>query len=927
MKRILALCLVLSTLLGGMLLAPTSALGAGTEEDFAFLKAVGILDPAFSSDTAYVTRREAAMLLVHAANAHVTAPEKRFSDVEVGDAYAAEIAMAHDMGLISGYGDGTFHPKQSVTYNQMVKMLVVLLGYKDHAEALGGYPAGYQIIANQKDVSRGVAAKGEDPLGYADMARLMRSALLAPLAEGETYVNGFVKYAETNANILSAWHGIDYMDGEVTADYLITVSADKEVRQDEVAVNGKVVKVGKTNAASLVLQRVEAFVDRESETILYIEPHASGKVTVIHAADVVKADTGKIVYEDGENEKTETIGGAVLIKNGVVYDSFAAADLAFEKGEIKLIFRGGAVKYILAEAYVNKIVDYADENGKMVYFRDGTKLKVDPASTSVKTMFLEASGFPSGLEYCYPWDIFSVMDSGKVLKIIRSEKLVQGTVEETSDDSITVDGVSFKLSPGYRSDKTLTQPVLGMQADFYLDYTGSLAAIDTSFSKSGKYGVLVGVHAKTGLATQAQCKLYTEDGEMRGFEFAEYVRMNDETKKEADLLSAGSLIFDGTKVIRQLVTYKLNSHGEISEINTARDLTLTPDSEERLSCFSKDVYIDGDRKANGEALTYNYEDSESFGRKYLARPQTKIFVLPPEGSPDEDYKMTVYTSLPGGSENTALTYVTLFDVDTYYHIGAMTWEKKSTATGPSHPNSRMFVTKTYAGLDEAGYGAYYIEGITDKGATVKLQVEEEMEAFFGKAFTQSALDNPANFEDPETATDWPTVTQSNGYVIPTKGLMFDGNKYKVPASEVRPGDMIGYLDVNGNATLINIVARSLYAPETELRYDGYHDNVSYVDKWGNYNFGDSLHGQGNCYVVSCGRVTDRIADSFVMTTKGRLNRKGEELIRAYRSGKQCVLFDTEKGTTEKISFSDMRIGDKVMVWNRTSDIVFVAVIR
>ena len=120
MKRILALCLVLTTLLGGMLLASTSALGAGTEEDFAFLKAVGILDPAFSSDTAYVTRREAAMLLVHAANAHVTAPEKRFSDVEVGDAYAAEIAMAHDMGLISGYGDGTFHPKQSVTYNQMV---------------------------------------------------------------------------------------------------------------------------------------------------------------------------------------------------------------------------------------------------------------------------------------------------------------------------------------------------------------------------------------------------------------------------------------------------------------------------------------------------------------------------------------------------------------------------------------------------------------------------------------------------------------------------------------------------------------------------------------------------------------------------------------------------------------------------------------
>ena len=202
-----------------------------------------------------------------------------------------------------------------------------------------------------------------------------------------------------------------------------------------------------------------------------------------------------------------------------------------------------------------------------------------------------------------------------------------------------------------------------------------------------------------------------------------------------------------------------------------------------------------------------------------------------------------------------------------------------------------------------------------------------MEAFFGKAFTQKALDNPANFEDPETATDWPTVTQSNGYVIPTKGLMFDGNTYKVPATEVRVGDMIGYLDVNGNASLINIVARCMYAPETELRYDSLYDNVNFTNKWGAYDFADSVYGQGNCYVVSCGRVKARIADSFAMTTTGRLNLKGQQLIRAYRSGKQCVLFDTEKGTTEKISFSDMRIGDKVMVWNRTSDILFVAVIR
>lgn len=58
------------------------------------------------------------------------------------------IAKAKNMGIINGVNDYTFAPEDNITDEQLVKILVCLLGYGKNAPYLGGYPNGYIEIAS-----------------------------------------------------------------------------------------------------------------------------------------------------------------------------------------------------------------------------------------------------------------------------------------------------------------------------------------------------------------------------------------------------------------------------------------------------------------------------------------------------------------------------------------------------------------------------------------------------------------------------------------------------------------------------------------------------------------------------------------------------------------------------------------------------------
>ncbi len=71
----------------------------------------------------------------------------QFSDID--DHWAkAYIEYAAGYSIVNGMGDGTFNPDCTVTYAQVLKMLVCALGYGSYALQNGGWPHGYLQAAS-----------------------------------------------------------------------------------------------------------------------------------------------------------------------------------------------------------------------------------------------------------------------------------------------------------------------------------------------------------------------------------------------------------------------------------------------------------------------------------------------------------------------------------------------------------------------------------------------------------------------------------------------------------------------------------------------------------------------------------------------------------------------------------------------------------
>ena len=104
-------------------------------------------------------------------------PKEEFSDVGTEHWAYEYINKAQNINIINGYGDSTFKPGNSVTYNEFIKMLVCVTGYADKAEEKGGYPTGYIAVAEEIGIIEGVVFNGDDEVTRNDVGIMILNVL------------------------------------------------------------------------------------------------------------------------------------------------------------------------------------------------------------------------------------------------------------------------------------------------------------------------------------------------------------------------------------------------------------------------------------------------------------------------------------------------------------------------------------------------------------------------------------------------------------------------------------------------------------------------------------------------------------------------------------------------------------------------------
>lgn len=192
-----------------------------------------------------IKRQEAAKLFVAIQNMLDAAEGRmgttKFADVDETSAWATGyINLGVDKGYINGTSETTYNPKGDIKYQDVIKVLVSIMGYKeDVVKSYGGYPNGYLSIADAEGITKGVSFDPTAPATRGNVAMLIYNAMRLPVvqAKGMQY-----------SSVLGAYvPGIEKQDGEESKYYksLLTENFDAYV------VEGTVTEIGKTGDSSL----------------------------------------------------------------------------------------------------------------------------------------------------------------------------------------------------------------------------------------------------------------------------------------------------------------------------------------------------------------------------------------------------------------------------------------------------------------------------------------------------------------------------------------------------------------------------------------------------------------------------------------------------------------------------------------------------
>ncbi len=143
-----------------------------------------------------ITRAEFAKIAVNAAGLADSADylkntASKFSDVKVGAWYTGFINLAQSQGYLQGYPDGTFRPNATITNQEVVTVLLRMVGYNDNLT--GPWPVDYINQAVKLDLLDDVNFVGAVPATRADVAVMTKATLDQKVVDWDKDKDAFVE--------------------------------------------------------------------------------------------------------------------------------------------------------------------------------------------------------------------------------------------------------------------------------------------------------------------------------------------------------------------------------------------------------------------------------------------------------------------------------------------------------------------------------------------------------------------------------------------------------------------------------------------------------------------------------------------------------------------------------------------------------------
>lgn len=667
MKKVLSLVLVIAMVLSSMSFAFagtfTDIADIDYEEAIETLEALGVItgyeDGTYKPEKT-VTRAEMAKLMVELLGYGdlVAGSKSNFSDTQ-GHWADAYIGLAAGRGIVVGTGNGKFDPDKTVSYDQVLTMLVRGLGYTDSSNEMKNmtWPTNFKVKAAELNITKNVDINttGADRGGVAQaMYNALDQQLVKVNSDGDIVKEFTTKGTKTDipVNLITRIAIPDY-EFEVGFEHID--SSDKNYAGDKVDLTG------------YLFQTVEAYFSKnDDKEVVFV-----GDVDSLTYTDTFEDET----FKDDKLKSLE-IGDYVFdVSSAVVSYNNAEAKIAdFAEGDLE-----DAKFTVVLDDDETRIKDDAVAKGLIIekasayvqveeeYTADATEIDeiyLPVKSGKVDTAKLIVKGEVSDLDDIAVDDIVAAyapfdnedptVEAPDKLTLAVSRKTVQGEVTGTKGSDRYIDKVLYEVNDGLNMDELER----GDEGTFYLDDNGKIIAFSGDSDSSKTYAVVnddiningeykSGTTGKISVSDIPEIKLDTASDESIAYDFDIELDSDGKIKnddlaglfeiKDNKITYVGTPLFEkvGTEYFGKLVSYTLNEDNEISKFSvTGRTINDVSTSSSSFVLASNVVIFDREgnvikeddlgSKVTGTAVYQNGKivalltDKTAEGTKYFA---------------------------------------------------------------------------------------------------------------------------------------------------------------------------------------------------------------------------------------------------------------------------------------------------------------------
>lgn len=528
-----------------------------------------------------VTRAEFAKIVCKLLNTEAQTKELAFGDVDKNSEYYGYISAVCSVGLMSGNTNGNFEPDGFIEINDAYKVMVTALGYKDKAEANGGYPVGYAVTASELGISSGVVGKY---MTKGTLAKLIYNTMRTQTATYKIF--GSEYELKKDKTLLAMYHNIVFGEGIVTANSRTGIKTTKPAGKSYLEINGEKYIVTDVSQRDLLGYNVEYYAYENSGgdfELVFALPKKTDTVTVSYDDfDRTQSTTATVYYTENDKEKKVSLADNVsVIYNGVYYFEATVADMMPKYGDTTFVDNDSDGKYdaAIVNDYKTMRVGRAIFEDEIIYSSDASEsVSTQNCDLSAFTFFAEEKRIDIAdkeqlYEYFTANSVIITAESkdGSAMKMYFSDIAKTETLSGKVDDEyFSTETETLRLNP-YAKTK-MSDMVLGQRYVFYMDAFGNAADFEIT-NTNADYAFLRKARLDTNkLDGKLITELYTIDGKFITLESTDKITVKQGlSSKRVSPQKAYDMLTSNGETVNQLIIYHKNDDDKLAKIELAAE--------------------------------------------------------------------------------------------------------------------------------------------------------------------------------------------------------------------------------------------------------------------------------------------------------------------------------------------------------------------